>query len=364
MTYNDFVMECAIVETTNETIASDIQMEQWNAEFNVACAAFDAFNKYSLIAEYATCDLEEYVQESKYGPDATTRLTGAISKVDDWKNSGGKMKKVLGTIAESVLKFVRMIARGLKKLFGGAKTPITKLSAWAASKKAEARNKKPEKYQAKEDKKNAKIAAKQMNDPAYLAEGEKKRADAYAGRVSELEKQNAKLTKQVLALKNQWKKKNAEIEKMNEILKKMTNDMAHAKQYISDYQKHSAKLSTELKDARNDRDEAATQLYQLQQILDSVAEGKKGMDEISAETWDAIQKQLDDANSTMKTVADNSEKSTSLLQDVYDNLDKAPTEVQVEVKFVLEKEMNIMKKTKEMADACGFKVNASGQLDF
>ena len=62
-TIDDFVMEAAMVESTNETTPSDVQMEQWNAEFNVACAAFDAFNKYSLIAEYAQCDIEEFVQE-------------------------------------------------------------------------------------------------------------------------------------------------------------------------------------------------------------------------------------------------------------------------------------------------------------
>ena len=364
-------MECAIAETTSETIVSDIQMEQWNAEFNVACAAFDAFNKYSLIAEYAQCDVDEFVQESKYGPDTTTKLTGAIGKVGEWKNSGGKMKKILGTIAESVLKFVRMIARGLKKLFGGAKTPITKLSAWAASKKEKARNKKSEKYQAKEDKKNAKIAAKQMNDDAYLAEGEKKRAEAYKARVSELEKQNAKLTKQVLSLKAQWQKKNAEIEKLNQTLRSMENMLKTANSNLADWQRHSAELSQQIKaitaerdDARADRDEATMALDNAVKQLDRIINGEIDPDEIPAEDWDRIQKQLGDANSTMKQVSENSEKSSVLMEGLVSNLDKAPAEVQVEVKFVLQKEMDVMKQTKKMADDCGFRINSNGQLDF
>lgn len=370
-TYNDFVMEAAMVESTNETTPSDVQMEQWNAEFNVACAAFDAFNKYSLIAEYAQCDVEEFVQESKYGPDTTTKLTGKIAKVGEWKNSGGKMKKILGTIAESVLRFVRMIARGLKKLFGGAKTPITKLSDWAAAKKEASRKKKPEKYQAKEDKKNAKIAEKQMKDDAYLAEGEKKRADALKSRVSELEKQNAKLTKQVLSLKAQWKKKNTEIEKLNETLYSMKKMLETANSNIADWQRHSAGLSQKIKaitaerdDAIADRDEAATALHNAVKELDLIINGEKDPDEIPAEVWDRVQKELADANSGMKQVAENSEKSSAIMESIVSNIDKVPAEVQVEVKMILTKDMEIMKKTKEMADACGFKVNASGQLDF
>lgn len=118
-TYNDFVMESAMVETTNDTLVSDIQMEQWNAEFNVACAAFDALNKYSLIAEYAQCDVEEFVQES---------LDDKINKVDDWKNSGGKMKKVLGTIASGALKAFRAVAKFFKNLFSKQNNPFRKLA--------------------------------------------------------------------------------------------------------------------------------------------------------------------------------------------------------------------------------------------
>lgn len=116
-TYNDFVMESAMVETTNDTEVSDIQMEQWNAEFNVACAAFDALRKYSLIAEYAQCDVDEFVQES---------LDDKISKVDDWKNSGGKMKKVLGTIVSGLLKAFRAVANFFKNLFSKENNPFAK----------------------------------------------------------------------------------------------------------------------------------------------------------------------------------------------------------------------------------------------
>lgn len=116
-TYNDFVMESAMVETTNDTEVSDIQMEQWNAEFNVACAAFDALRKYSLIAEYAQCDVDEFVQES---------LDDKINKVDDWKNSGGKMKKVLGTIVSGLLKAFQAVANFFKNLFSKENNPFAK----------------------------------------------------------------------------------------------------------------------------------------------------------------------------------------------------------------------------------------------
>ncbi len=118
-TYNDFVMESAMVETTNETEVSDIQMEQWNAEFNVACAAYDALRKYSLIAEYAQCDVEEFVQES---------LDDKINKVDDWKNSGGKAKKVLGTIVSALLKAFRAVGNFFKNLFSKENNPFAKAS--------------------------------------------------------------------------------------------------------------------------------------------------------------------------------------------------------------------------------------------
>lgn len=118
-TYEDFVMESAMVEATNETSVDDITMEQWNAEFNVACAAFDAFNKYALIAEYAQCDVDEFVQES---------LDDKINKVDDWKNSGGKAKKILGTIWSGLLKMIRAVGNFFKNLFSKENNPFAKAS--------------------------------------------------------------------------------------------------------------------------------------------------------------------------------------------------------------------------------------------
>ena len=117
-TYNDFVMESAMVENTNCTDIDTIQMEQYAAEFNVAMAAFNAFNKYSLIAEYAQCDVEEFVQES---------LDDKINKVEDWKNSGGKAKKALGSAASALLKMIRAVTNFFKKLFGKETNPFARL---------------------------------------------------------------------------------------------------------------------------------------------------------------------------------------------------------------------------------------------
>lgn len=126
-TYNDFVMESAMVENTNCTDIDTIQMEQYAAEFNVAMAAFNAFNKYSLIAEYAQCDVEEFVQES---------LDDKIAKVDDWKNSGGKAKKALGTAASALLKMIRAVANFFKRLFGKETNPFAKIAKALRKRKA------------------------------------------------------------------------------------------------------------------------------------------------------------------------------------------------------------------------------------
>lgn len=126
-TYNDFVMESAIVETTNATDIDTIQMEQYAAEFNVAMAAFNAFNKYAMIAEYAQCDVDEFVQES---------LDDKINKVDDWKNSGGKAKKALGSAASALLKMIRAVANFFKRLFGKETNPFARLAKALRKRKA------------------------------------------------------------------------------------------------------------------------------------------------------------------------------------------------------------------------------------
>lgn len=118
MTLNDFIMESAIVETTNDTAVSDIQMEQWNAEINVGMAMLNCMEKYSMLAEYATCDIAEFFEEGK--------LDDKIASVDEWKSSGGKVKKILGTIGGGILKGLRAIANFFKDLFSKDKNPFAR----------------------------------------------------------------------------------------------------------------------------------------------------------------------------------------------------------------------------------------------
>lgn len=119
MTLNDFIMESAIVETTNDTAVSDIQMEQWNAEINVGMAMLGYMEKYAMLSEYATCDIDEFFEEG-------TKLDAKIDSVDEWKNSGGKVKKILGTIGGGILKGLRAIATFFKNLFSKDKNPFAR----------------------------------------------------------------------------------------------------------------------------------------------------------------------------------------------------------------------------------------------
>lgn len=118
MTLNDFIMESAIVETTNDTAVSDIQMEQWNAEINVGMAMLNCMEKYAMLSEYATCDIDEFFEEGK--------LDDKIANVDEWKNSGGKVKKILGAIGGGILKALRAIATFFKNLFSKDKNPFAR----------------------------------------------------------------------------------------------------------------------------------------------------------------------------------------------------------------------------------------------
>jgi DNA repair exonuclease SbcCD ATPase subunit len=111
-------MESAIVETTNDTSVSDIQMEQWNAEINVGMAMLNCMEKYAMLAEYATCDIDEFFEEGK--------LDDKIASVDEWKNSGGKVKKIIGTIGSGILKGLRAIANFFKDLFSKDKNPFAR----------------------------------------------------------------------------------------------------------------------------------------------------------------------------------------------------------------------------------------------
>lgn len=119
MTLNDFIMESAIVETTNDTAVSDIQMEQWNAEINVGMAMLNCMEKYAMLSEYATCDIDEFFEEG-------AKLDAKIDSVDEWKNSGGKVKKVLGAIGSGILKALRAVANFFKNLFSKDKNPFAK----------------------------------------------------------------------------------------------------------------------------------------------------------------------------------------------------------------------------------------------
>lgn len=220
MTLNDFIMESAIVETINDTSVSDIQMEQWNAEINVASAMFDVMTKYAMLSEYATCDIDEFFEESKYGPSVTAKLTGKISKVEDWKKDGGAIKKALGTIAIGVLKMVRAVARFFKRIFKSEKNPFRKLAKWLKEKKANRAAKKAEKKAEKGL--SEKEIEKLNNDAEYQLEGQKKRYDA---RISELERQNSALEKKaayLLANCKEWAAKfkatNAALDKANAAL--------------------------------------------------------------------------------------------------------------------------------------------------
>jgi uncharacterized phage infection (PIP) family protein YhgE len=112
-------MESALIETTNDTSVSDIQMEQWNAEINVGMAMLNCMEKYSMLAEYATCDVAEFFEEG-------TKLDDKIASVDEWKNSGGKVKKILGTVGSGILKGLRAIANFFKDLFSKDKNPFAR----------------------------------------------------------------------------------------------------------------------------------------------------------------------------------------------------------------------------------------------
>jgi chromosome segregation ATPase len=112
-------MESAIVETTNDTAVSDIQMEQWNAEINVGMAMLNCMEKYSMLAEYATCDVAEFFEEG-------AKLDAKIDSVDEWKNSGGKVKKIIGTIGSGILKALRAVANFFKNLFSKDKNPFAR----------------------------------------------------------------------------------------------------------------------------------------------------------------------------------------------------------------------------------------------
>lgn len=251
MTLNDFIMESAIVETTNDTAVSDIQMEQWNAEINVASSMFDVMTKYATIAEYATCDVEEFFEESKYGPSVTAKLTGKISKVEEWKKDGGAIKKVLGTIAIGVLKMVRAVARFFKKIFKSEKNPFRKLAKWLKEKKANRAEKKAEKKAEKGL--SEKEIKKLNNDAEYQLEGQKKRSDAIIG---ELERKNSALEKKAAYLLANCKEFAAKFKVTNAALDKANAALDATKKALENATSEKNRLQTNLVDKVNEVNQA------------------------------------------------------------------------------------------------------------
>lgn len=251
MTLNDFIMESAIVETTNDTAVSDIQMEQWNAEINVASSMFDVMTKYATIAEYATCDVEEFFEESKYGPSTTAKLTGKIAKVEEWKKDGGAIKKVLGTIAIGVLKMVRAVARFFKKIFKSEKNPFRKLAKWLKEKKANRATKKAEKKA--EEGLSEKEIKKLNNDAEYQLEGQKKRSDAIIG---ELERKNAALEKKAGYLLANCKELAAKFKATNAALDKANAALDVTKKALESASSEKERLQTNLVNKVNELNQA------------------------------------------------------------------------------------------------------------
>lgn len=251
MTLNDFIMESAIVETTNDTAVSDIQMEQWNAEINVASSMFDVMTKYATIAEYATCDVEEFFEESKYGPSTTAKLTGKIAKVEEWKKDGGAIKKVLGTIAIGVLKMVRAVARFFKKIFKSEKNPFRKLAKWLKEKKANRAAKKAEKKA--EEGLSEKEIKKLNNDAEYQLQGQQKRSEA---RISELERQNSALEKKAGYLLANCKEFATKFKATNAALDKANAALDATKKALENASSEKNRLQTNLVDKVNEVNQA------------------------------------------------------------------------------------------------------------
>lgn len=345
-TYDDFVMESAMVEATNETTVSDITMEQWNAEFNVACAAFDAYNKYSVISEYATCDLEEYFQESKYGPSASAKLTGTIAKVDQWGKEGGTLKKVASTVAVAALKFIRAIVRFFSKLFGGAKsvvdTIVTKLKA------IRDKHRNPKKAEAKE----AKTAAKQMNDSDYLAQGEQKRADAYAAELSEAEKKIVEQAEKIASYVSYVEKLNTKIAEQNKILEalKSANDSE-----VNNLLDKLHKVQDQVAEYENIlKNPGKYMTYQKAMKALKTGDASK----IDDKSWDVMVSYVVKAKEPMKEMSDNLKKSEVLMDDISTNSknEKAVVETSKATKSVAQVGAELMK-------TLGFVQNDQGVFD-
>ena len=326
MTLNDFIMESAIVETTNDTSVSDIQMEQWNAEINVASAMFDVMTKYATIAEYATCDVDEFFEESKYGPSTTAKLTGKISKVEDWKKDGGAIKKVLGTIAIGVLKMVRAVARFFKNRFESENNPFKKLAKWLKEKKANRAAKKAEKKA--EEGLSEKEIKKLNSDAEYQLQGQEKR---HAAQMAEMERKYTALEKKAGYLLANCKEFAAKFKATNAALVKANAALDATKKALEGSKSQIGRLQSNLVDTKNELNQAKGYLEKLvgnhtrKDRKEAKSDAKAylaepvTMDEIT----DAdIQLAEETAKASMETAAE-LQKTEAKMLDVNDALNKA-----------------------------------------
>lgn len=286
MTLNDFIMESAIVETTNDTAVSDIQMEQWNAEINVGMAMLNCMEKYAMLSEYATCDIDEFFEEG-------AKLDAKIDSVDEWKNSGGKVKKVLGTIGSGILKGLRAIANFFKNLFSKDKNPFARAKRLIQKMKfnskkslraqlAEAREdlqeemeenkeltdkynktKKERDYYEKENWKNQRAAqdniGKVMDLTAKLEALEAKHGDLVAQvkklstALKEAESDNAKFVKTIQDLYDEYQEETIELrEKLDAANKKLDMTVAEAESKLGKWEAKSAELTKQVEDTISD----------------------------------------------------------------------------------------------------------------
>lgn len=329
MTLNDFIMESAIVETTNDTAVSDIQMEQWNAEINVASAMFDVMSKYTTIAEYATCDVDEFFEESKYGPSMTAKLTGKISKVEDWKKDGGVVKKVLGTIALGVLKMIRAIARFFKKIFKSEKNPFRKAAKWLKEKKSNRAAKKAEKKAEKGL--SEKEIEKLNNDVDYQVEGTKKRYEAKLNAASTVAvgalgvavQQEAQM-KKIIASARDYKEK---FNETNIALIKTREALAAAQKALDSATSEKNRLQSNLIDKGNELNQAEDHLRKA--LATQNKKQRAATDKAISAFLDRNEPTMDDvqaveaAAKASEETADNLEKVQIQMDDLYATINKA-----------------------------------------
>lgn len=100
-------MESAMVENTNDTDINDIGMAQLDAEMSVLEAYLDTVYKYSLISEYAECDVDEFYEES----------------AADWlKEKASAVGSTLKKWGETILEKIKAAVKWIINLFKGGST--------------------------------------------------------------------------------------------------------------------------------------------------------------------------------------------------------------------------------------------------